>query len=237
MTADIIPFRIERQDDRPEGYLGHCVYIIASNQNDLVKIGYTNDFLGRLKALQIGSALKLRVIRLVAGGQRVERDFHAEFGCCRAHGEWFHFVPEMMAYQSSASVDHVDTLESRRSGDLENAEILGRSLAMMGSAGEFGYDIEDVRLVLRGGDDFATVEAAERMRRRRVDTYLKRAFHELVDEMATENVDYAAELLCDAIKRYAEIVRPYYAGLQEERRREAADWVNRALNEGIAHGH
>lgn len=108
MTGQVIPFSIERQDDRPKGHIGHCVYVIASNRNDLVKIGYTSDFGGRLKALQSGSAFKIRIIRLVAGGKKVERDFHVEFARCRAHGEWFRFVPEMMTYKSSAPVDQVD---------------------------------------------------------------------------------------------------------------------------------
>jgi hypothetical protein len=117
-----------------------------------------------------------------------------------------------------------------QASDPEGTKMVARSIAMMGDVKEFGYDIEDVRLVLADADDFATAEAAERMRRRRVETYLKRAFHELIDDMVTEDVDHVTELLCGAIRCYADIVRPCYADLQKERREAATDWVNRILS-------
>ena len=61
MSADI-PFKVERQDDRPRGWSGHCVYVIASAKDDIVKIGFSSDPLGRLKALQIGRPHELRTI-------------------------------------------------------------------------------------------------------------------------------------------------------------------------------
>jgi hypothetical protein len=103
MAAEIIPFQIKLSRELPKGYKGHCVYVIASDQNDLVKIGYTSDDLARVKALRTGNPARLRIIRLVPGGQKVERDFHVEFAQSRTHGEWFKFHPDMMTFQSKAS--------------------------------------------------------------------------------------------------------------------------------------
>jgi len=71
------------------------VYIIK-NEAGYVKIGHADDARGRLRALQTANPGELFLIRVVAGGQKIERWFHRRFADQRVGGEWFHFVPEML---------------------------------------------------------------------------------------------------------------------------------------------
>jgi hypothetical protein len=53
----------------------------------------------RLDSMQTGSPVQLRVIGVIAGvGQEHETALHRRFVAARSHGEWFHPVPELLAY-------------------------------------------------------------------------------------------------------------------------------------------
>lgn len=226
--ADIIPFRVATKFECPTGYQGYCVYIIASETNDLVKIGYTSDSIGRLKALQSGSASKLRIIRLVPGGKRVEGDFHKEFAERRAHGEWFHFLPEMMTFLSKESEEQDSRTPSVDA--VENAKALAGMIVNMAEANSFGYAWSDVEAVAHSDDYYLVAEAKHRMRACRIETYLVAAFHELADDMIRENVDLTTEIICKIVTKYAEVMRPHYAQLHADREAEALAFVTEKLN-------
>lgn len=70
------------------------IYFIKSS--DSVKIGYSRDPAGRLKALQTASPLPLEIIRIMEGGLTTEAWLHEHFSSKRLRGEWFAFCPTMM---------------------------------------------------------------------------------------------------------------------------------------------
>jgi hypothetical protein len=77
------------------------LYFIQAGTDGPVKIGFTNgDPAGRLKELQVGSPIALRLLRTIDNaGMKVEAWFHARYADCRLVGEWFEFNPEMLAVE------------------------------------------------------------------------------------------------------------------------------------------
>lgn len=73
------------------------VYFIR-DEYGLVKIGHARDPWRRLQALQTASGLRLAIVRVVDGGQKVEHWLHKHFADdrVRSRGEWFHFREEML---------------------------------------------------------------------------------------------------------------------------------------------
>lgn len=73
-------------------------YFIAPVGGGCVKIGFTeNDVAWRLRALQIGSPVRLEVAGFVRGPIFFERWFHTALKADRSHGEWFHPTSRVMA--------------------------------------------------------------------------------------------------------------------------------------------
>ena len=73
---------------RPDADAGH-IYLVKSR--DKVKIGFTSgDPEARLRALQTGSAHRLRLVNVIRGTAKEERELHRLFADLRAGGEWFY---------------------------------------------------------------------------------------------------------------------------------------------------
>jgi hypothetical protein len=72
--------------EKPAPDIGHVYFFRAGER---VKIGFSSNLPSRVKALQTGSPERGFVCRLVAGGRKVERRFHARFAAYRLQGEWF----------------------------------------------------------------------------------------------------------------------------------------------------
>lgn len=73
------------------------VYIIQAGEDGDVKIGWAVNPRDRLKNLQTGNSLELRLLHFERIGSkraaaRVERWLHQEFGGHRIRGEWFRFT-------------------------------------------------------------------------------------------------------------------------------------------------
>lgn len=67
------------------------------DEGRLVKIGFTSQHpYTRLKALQTGSPLHLKVWAYIRGPKALESAFHRTFGPLSSHGEWF-FVTGKLA--------------------------------------------------------------------------------------------------------------------------------------------
>ena len=64
------------------------IYFIRA-ENGLVKIGKSNNPKNRLKTLQVGSPVKLKIIKVISGGINIEKLLHNYFKCIRKNGEWF----------------------------------------------------------------------------------------------------------------------------------------------------
>ena len=72
------------------------VYFIRAGAFGDVKIGHAKDPLARLKQLQTGLPVRLRFLRVVAGGQPEEARLHQQFSAHRKSGEWFAFHRTML---------------------------------------------------------------------------------------------------------------------------------------------
>lgn len=72
------------------------VYFVAG-EIGAVKIGSARDAEKRLRDLQCGSPIPLRILATVSGGLKVEAEYHRRFAAHRLHGEWFERVPEIEA--------------------------------------------------------------------------------------------------------------------------------------------
>jgi hypothetical protein len=62
-----------------------------------VKIGQAQDVQKRLRDLQMGSPVVLKILAVTSGGQSRETAYHFTFAGHRLHGEWFDRCPEIEA--------------------------------------------------------------------------------------------------------------------------------------------
>lgn len=77
--------RRDRPGTRPGGY----TYLIQAGEDGDVKIGATRgNPAARLRELQTGSSLPLRLVKLLDGVE-LESQLHARYAEFRTHGEWF----------------------------------------------------------------------------------------------------------------------------------------------------
>lgn len=66
------------------------VYFILAN--DVVKIGYTkSNVQSRMSSLQTGNSVKLKLLKIVKGNRRLERDIHKFLASSHVRGEWFKY--------------------------------------------------------------------------------------------------------------------------------------------------
>jgi hypothetical protein len=72
------------------------VYFIGSDEG-MIKIGVAGDPKARLRDLQAGSPVKLRILATTTGGQAGEGAYHKRFADLRAHGEWFERHDDILA--------------------------------------------------------------------------------------------------------------------------------------------
>lgn len=71
------------------------VYFITSRDLDMVKIGWANNPMWRLKTLQTACPLPLTLEGAIPGGARKEAQLHKKFARARVRGEWFRLTPEL----------------------------------------------------------------------------------------------------------------------------------------------
>lgn len=72
------------------------VYFIGGDIGG-VKIGFASNPSLRVRDLQCGSPIKLRILATVPGLPADERAYHKRFAKHRLHGEWFERCPEILA--------------------------------------------------------------------------------------------------------------------------------------------
>jgi hypothetical protein len=76
-----------------------AIYFVQAGEGPAVKIGKADDVAARLRELQCGNHLVLRVLRVVEGGRREEAWLHARYAHKRLRGEWFEFCAEMLTIE------------------------------------------------------------------------------------------------------------------------------------------
>ena len=81
----IVGRKVWFEENRKHG----SVYFIKDDERDMVKIGHSATPVARLRALQVGSAGRLRLIGVMAAPRLFEATLHQAFREGHRHGEWF----------------------------------------------------------------------------------------------------------------------------------------------------
>jgi hypothetical protein len=85
------------------------VYFAQIRGNGPIKIGMSDDPIGRIQNLQQSCPFKINLLLAIPGGMLLERELHKEFEHCRIRGEWFRPVQEL-----SARIKNFETSEGAR---------------------------------------------------------------------------------------------------------------------------
>ena len=72
------------------------IYFVQAEDGGLIKIGWSIDCEHRLRDMQIGSPVRLKLLVIVPGNRKRERQLHQHWAHLRAHGEWFRPAPELL---------------------------------------------------------------------------------------------------------------------------------------------
>lgn len=74
------------------------VYFVGEDEPSLIKIGWAKTSVEkRVRQLQTGSPLRLRVLATIVGSRLDEKKLHRRFFELHSHGEWFRAAPELLA--------------------------------------------------------------------------------------------------------------------------------------------
>lgn len=89
-------FRLYRQQANyaAPGY----VYFIQGIDGGRIKIGWAKRPGVRLRELQTGSPVALRIVAAMPGDRSAERDQHKKWEQHRAYGEWFYPAPQLLDF-------------------------------------------------------------------------------------------------------------------------------------------
>lgn len=79
---------------------GGYVYFIQGVDGGRVKIGWAKRPASRLRELQTGSPVALRIVAVMPGSREDERTHHRRFERHRCYGEWFFPAPELLEYMN-----------------------------------------------------------------------------------------------------------------------------------------
>lgn len=83
------------------------VYFVRRSSDGRIKIGYSSNVDGRIKAIaselrsMTGARVLLDVLATIPGRSREEADLHDRFSHLRRHGEWFDPGPDLLALIAS----------------------------------------------------------------------------------------------------------------------------------------
>lgn len=102
-----------RKEAKRKSDAGWVYFIKAGNS---VKIGRSMDVRNRLKSIQTGCPYEARLVKVLRGGRKVERDFHKRFAEYRMTGEWFGLYGRLAQYLE-ACVHAIEPPEPSRCDD------------------------------------------------------------------------------------------------------------------------
>lgn len=105
-------------------------FIRAGADGPFVKIGHAEDPQARMRCLDTASPFPLVLMRVIDGGEEVERWLHRHFSALRVKGEWFRFTAAMLDIEPPHIV-----ARSRRAPLLRAIEALGSSANLARSIG------------------------------------------------------------------------------------------------------
>jgi hypothetical protein len=84
------------------------IYFVQPARGGLVKIGVAVDPEKRMRDLQCGSPLELRLIRVEEGERDRERELHEKFSSLQVRGEWFYPAESLATYSGAIPADDPD---------------------------------------------------------------------------------------------------------------------------------
>lgn len=108
------------------------IYFIQSH-NRYLKIGTTINVESRIKGLQTGSPIKLKVVGILDGSYATEAGLHDMFNHLHHNGEWFRYTDELKwfihALRDNPEINNIKTLymESQRKRLKAKAKRLGKN--------------------------------------------------------------------------------------------------------------
>lgn len=81
-------------------YRKGTIYIISCDALNMIKIGFTEQSCPkrRLRQMQSGCPLKLRLVKTIPGTWGMEQEMHGDLKKHRCRGEWFYGTPEVMEF-------------------------------------------------------------------------------------------------------------------------------------------
>lgn len=74
------------------------VYFIQSENGGFIKIGTAEYPVTRMKAMQSGCPIILKILGCIKGDYKRERQIHSQFCDERRHFEWFEPTPRLLAF-------------------------------------------------------------------------------------------------------------------------------------------
>lgn len=86
--------------------LGFVYFIQLVDQNQNIKIGYTNNIEERIKTLQISSPYEIRLLGFMKGNISLEKSIQKMFANIKILGEWFHPSKELIEFINKSATSY-----------------------------------------------------------------------------------------------------------------------------------
>jgi hypothetical protein len=104
--------------------VAQVVYLIEAAEVCRVKVGSSSiGAAARLRALQTGSPVPLRLVCAVAGDQALEFELHRKFARHRTNGEWFADAPEIRDWFARRLQQDTRRLAAQKAAALVNSHL------------------------------------------------------------------------------------------------------------------
>ena len=111
------------------------IYFVQHGEGGAIKIGTARNVRARIDAIQTSAPVRLRLLAVIDGGVREERELHDRFRKDRIHGEWFHPSPPLIEHIAgiepgkSVRVSVGKRIRRRHSGSIYQRTCDGRWVA------------------------------------------------------------------------------------------------------------
>jgi len=82
--------------------------IYFAQVNDYIKIGYTTNVKARMEAIQAMTPYRLKLLKIVPGEVKKERELHRQFEEYKIHGEWFKLTGRLKDFIGKSAVQYTN---------------------------------------------------------------------------------------------------------------------------------
>lgn len=77
------------------------VYVLLDPETQEIKIGQTKDLSTRIKQIETDLGRQVMVLAVIEDVMPLEQILHLQFAHLNAHGDWFHYDPEIVGFVNS----------------------------------------------------------------------------------------------------------------------------------------